>query len=219
MEACLSADELQRARQCVFADDRAAYVVCRAILRKILGACLGVDPAQLAMERDRYDKPRLKGRNLSFNLSHSDGRAAIGVARHRRVGIDIEKLDPRRPVMRLAKRFFTHHEAEKIGELGTDDDRQRAFHTCWTRKEAYVKALGKGLLVPTASFEVGLLPGEPVQLLTRQGTHTVEWELRDFDAGAGYAGAIAIEGHGWQLRSGRWDERGIPDDPDACKVV
>ena len=148
MEACLSADEHARAGQFVFDRDRKRYVVCRALLRRVVAACLESDPARLNMSVNRYGKPVLKNATIDFNLSHSGTMATIAVARRRRVGIDIERIDNGRPVMRLAERFFSRPEAEKIRAL-SGQARQRAFYTCWTRKEACVKALGKGLAIPS----------------------------------------------------------------------
>ena len=218
LAACLSAGERERSRHFVFERDRRQYSVCRAILRKILGVCLNADPAQLRIGYNRYGKPELEGSHLSFNVSHTDGMAAVAVAWCRKVGIDIEKMHRHRPVLRLSERYFCPREIEKMRML----ERKKqcgAFYVCWTRKEAYLKALGRGMCVPLPSFEVTLLPGEPVCLVEAGKMDVNGWELMDLDIGADYAGAIAVEGHGWRLRTGVWDERGVPNEPGVSNLV
>jgi len=216
MERYLSADEQVRARKFVFEGDRKRYVICRALLRRILGAFLQRDPARISMKYNRYGKPELSGKPVEFSLSHSDDRAAVAVTSQRRIGIDIERIEPLRPVLELAERFFSPSEAEQISALHGEAQRN-AFYNCWTRKEAFTKALGQGLAIPLSSFEVTLLSDVPARLVKAEGADVRDWTLKELKVGEGYAGAIAVEGRGeWHLNTGTWDERGVFDVPEAC---
>ena len=77
----------------------------------------------------------------------------------------------------------------------------QAFYNCWTRKEAYIKAVGKGLAQPLDQFEVSLEPGEPARLLNLKGCphERPRWSLKSFTPELGYVAALAVEGHRWQF--------------------
>ncbi|HHT9135538.1 MAG TPA: 4'-phosphopantetheinyl transferase family protein, partial [Candidatus Avalokitesvara rifleensis] len=85
---------------------------------------------------------------------------------------------------------------------------KEAFFACWTRKEAYLKARGNGLALPLDQFDVSLVPGEPALLLnTKDGPlETSRWSLMELYPGPGYAAALAVEGHDWQLKGWQWNE-------------
>jgi 4'-phosphopantetheinyl transferase len=82
----------------------------------------------------------------------------------------------------------------------------KAFFTCWTRKEAFVKATGRGLSLPLNEFDVSFIPGEPAVLL-HVGWDTKEsyrWSLQELSLGPSYVAALAVEGNSWQLKSWWW---------------
>ena len=78
----------------------------------------------------------------------------------------------------------------------------QAFFACWTRKEAYVKAKGEGLSIPLDQFEVSLVPGRPAALerVFSDPGEAGRWTLQDLLPAPGYAGALCVEGHGWELK-------------------
>jgi len=91
----------------------------------------------------------------------------------------------------------------------TTDLYAETFFSCWTKKEAYVKACGKGLAIPLNSFSVPLttdpLPA-PVDLYvpSKDVFPAKRWSLYTLRPAPGYAGALAIEGTGWRLRQWQW---------------
>jgi 4'-phosphopantetheinyl transferase len=93
--------------------------------------------------------------------------------------------------------------------MGPAAQRREAFFNCWTRKEAYIKATGMGLAQPLDQFEVSLKPGEPARLLDVQDQpyEPSRWAFQAFQPAENYVAALAVEGHGWQLR--RWNWRGF----------
>ena len=101
----------------------------------------------------------------------------------------------------IAQRFFSAQENAELMLL-EKAARQKAFFCCWTLKEAYVKATGDGLAQPTEAFDVGFVRGGPVGLLNVVGKpeEVFRWELLGFSPAPHYVGAIAVEGHDWELR-------------------
>jgi len=86
-----------------------------------------------------------------------------------------------------------------------ENDRREAFFKCWTRKEAFIKAVGDGFSRALDSFDVTLGRGEPAGLLKIDGDSNAasRWSIEDLKIGLDFAAAVAIEGknpayHYWQ---------------------
>jgi 4'-phosphopantetheinyl transferase len=210
LRAVLADDERQRADRFYFEKDRRRFTAARAAMRILLARYLGRRPKEVRFAYNNYGKPRLadenKESNVRFNLTHSRGLALLAVTRGREIGVDVEHLrDMERDGEALAERFFSPREAAVLRSLPPELRRSAFFH-CWTRKEAYIKAHGEGLSLPLDQFDVSLHPEEPAALLATQ--HDPEdvrrWSLRSLLPGEGYVGAVAVEGHSWQLWCGDW---------------
>jgi 4'-phosphopantetheinyl transferase len=207
----LSPDERERADRFQFEANRHDYVVARGLLRSILGRYLRRAPGELRFSYSPYGKPALapglKNGGLCFNVSHSGRLALYAIARNRRVGVDIERLRHDVDTNRLAEQFFSRHEVAAL-RATPSALRQELFFACWTRKEAFIKARGEGLSLALDSFDVSLAPGEPAALLATRGDHedASRWALRELAPHPNYAAALAVEGHGWQLRCWRWED-------------
>lgn len=200
----LSPDELRRAEGFYFERHRQAFAVARGLLRKILASYVGADPRDLNFAYSAHGKPSLSGElgdcDIRFNLSHSHGLALYAIARGREVGVDIEYCRPRVAFAEIAERFFSAREVETFRRL-PEHLRREAFFNCWTRKEAFIKAVGEGLSFPLDAFDVSLVPGEPAALLgVRDSLRQVtRWALRELPEPAPeYVGAVAAEGQDWK---------------------
>jgi 4'-phosphopantetheinyl transferase len=198
--ALLSPDERERANRFRFARDRTHFIAARGVLRSVLGRYLSREPHLLRFSYNHYGKPELAQENgtltLHFNLAHSHIMALYAVALDYPVGIDLEYRRADFATADIAERFFSPREVQMLSAI-PDAMRTRAFFLCWTRKEAYIKARGMGLSLELDMFDVSLHPEEPAQLLdTREeGQDAARWSLYALAPGAGYEGALAIEGH------------------------
>ena len=197
-QSLLSFEECERASRFRFARDQRRFTVTRALLRALLGAYLGSEPEALVFHALEHGKPMLGGRHrdnpLNFNVSHSDGMALFGVTLDRAIGVDVERIRHDFEVVTIAKRFFSPAEQRDFLSLPTAEQ-HRAFFDCWTRKEAYVKALGDGLSHPLHQFDVSVIPGKPARLVaTRPDPQEASrWTMAAPDVGAGYAAAIVAK--------------------------
>lgn len=189
----LSIAEDARAARLVFARDHQRFVLARAALRCVLAERLGCDPANVLFDYGPYGKPRLQGSgSLHFNLSHSQGRALIGVS-HRALGVDIEQLRPLEDFLGLAKHVHTPEEVAVLRAVPAKE-LTRAFFRAWVCKEAYMKALGTGFATPPTSFQVWFDTAENVSLhVPRQLIETTRWRLQLLHPEVGYLGALAVE--------------------------
>lgn len=207
--AMLSEDERARAARFHFAADRESFVVGRGAQRDILGRYLGAEPAAIRFDYSRYGKPSLAGPHhgaLQFNVSNSHRVALYAVARSRRLGVDVELLNARHAGEEIAERFFSAAEVSSLRGLAPGA-RTAGFFNCWTRKEAYIKALGEGLSHPLHSFAVSLAPGSPAALLWADGdpSEPARWTFRELFPGPLYAAAVAVEGPPPTFRLWHWD--------------
>jgi 4'-phosphopantetheinyl transferase len=196
----LSEDE--RARAAVFHSERSRrrFAACRAAVRRILASQAAMDPARIRFRYGRHGRPELDDNpiDLRFSVSHSSGHAVVAVTRQLDPGIDIEVSRPIDHLDLLAQRYLAPVEIE---QLALADDSVRAFWKAWTRKEAYVKALGTGLSGQFCEFAVSL--SEPVRLLStaQPSDDSADWTLLDLSydvyvvALAVKAGIVSVEVH------------------------
>jgi 4'-phosphopantetheinyl transferase len=203
LERALSADERARAERLVSPRIRQRFVVARGALREILGRYVGIAPAAVRFRYGARGKPALdvgEATCLRFNLSHSGELALVAVSRGREIGVDVEQIRPDREFDRIASRFFSPAEVATLLAL-PQGARAEAFYRCWTRKEAYIKANGQGLVIPLDSFDVAFVSSAPAALLAnrRDPAEVQRWSMAALDLGAGYAGALVVEGTGWTM--------------------
>ena len=200
LEAILSPDERERAARFVFARDRIRFVVCRSVLRKLLGGYTGEPADSIGFEYGAKGKPELAGRGYCFNLAHSESLAVIGFARSGPLGVDVERIRPMPDGESIVNRFFSSAERTVFAVLPTEL-KLKAFFNGWTRKEAFVKALGDGLHVALDSFDVSISPGDEPRLLSFEGDccKAADWSLFHLEPKPGYVAALAIAGRGWKV--------------------
>lgn len=203
----LSADERERAARFHFERDQRRFVVGRGVLRAVLGSYLEIPASHIQLSYGPQGKPVLfsdsgQVSSLHFNLAHADGLALYAVTRDRELGIDIERIRPIPETARIAEQFFSAQEREALAAL-PEEQRQEAFFRCWTRKEAYLKAVGEGLARPLDQIQVSLAPGEPARILG-DSQEAERWCLREVIPADGYIAALAVEGHGWGLSCWQW---------------
>lgn len=197
----LSSDEWQRAAHFVFEQDRRNFVVARGVLRDVLAKYLNRQPKEVRFDYEPYGKPRISQpentTRVEFNLSHSSGLFVLAVADGKKVGIDIERVRSLPDLEQIASHAFSSYEQKELSTF-TGEEKLRSFFRCWTRKEAYLKARGDGLLVPLDTFDMSLAADNPIHMLSnRLDPHEVSrWSFYTFLPEQGFIGALAMEGQG-----------------------
>lgn len=195
--ATLAPDECTRAARFRFPEHRARFIAAHGALRDILSRYLNLPADRLTFSTNPHGKPALTDPDhvwLQFNLSHSGDLALIAIARDHPVGIDVEKMIPPEDFPRLVEQFFSANENAAFRAL-PESKRAAAFFAGWTRKEAYVKALGTGVSLPLDQFDVMMDPDAPARLLAdrRHPHHAETWSLHTFTPAPAYIAALAIE--------------------------
>ena len=213
LTAFLAADELDRARRFRFQRDRDRFVAGRGRLRELLGGYLSQAPAEVHLHYTAYGKPFVRSDvDLRFNVAHSGPRVLFAFRCGADVGVDVELLGPKAADDLVAERFFAGREVSDLRRL-PPALQARGFLTCWTRKEAYIKARGEGLSLPLQDFEVTLAPDEPPRLVRTawSATEAAEWRLHDLsDLCPGAVAALALRGEARQVVAAHDFEFNIP---------
>lgn len=195
LKAILDENELAQANGLVFAQDRMRFMVRRARLRQLLGQRIGVRPDKVTLLTGPHGKPALAPRHagnlLQFNVSHSGPLAVYALAWGNGVGVDVEALQLFDDSNSLVEQFFSTQEKKAFKEIAAHD-RAEAFFNAWTRKEAFVKALGQGLNLALDSFDVAFAPAEAprVMRIDNQPDAHCEWVVSSFAPAPGYVAAV-----------------------------
>lgn len=207
----LSDDERERAARFCYHRDAMRFVASRAVLRTILGECLGVELCMVDFTYGPRGKPELAApfdrSGVRFNVSHSASLGLCAVTGRRRVGVDSERLRPLPDLDAVGERVFSPRERQALRRLPCTERRQ-GFFNCWTRKETYVKAIGDGFSHPLDRFTVSLAPGTSARLERADGDSAApgRWTLEAFAPDPEYAAAIAVEGRLRRLVCHTWQE-------------
>jgi len=194
----LSPAERRRLARFAIARDGQRFAVGRGHLRTLLGARLGMDPARVEIGYGQNGKPALAGSSatsaLRFNSARSGDLAVVAFAYGRELGVDVEAVCCLRDADEIARRHFSRHELGAY--LALDPAEQLVgFYNCWTRKEAFTKALGDGLYHSLEAFDVSLAPRDAARIL-RVGAISGEdcgWELHGFIPAPGVVGALVVQ--------------------------
>ena len=196
--ATLSADERARAARFRVNGLSERFIAARGQLRVLLAFYLGREPSELRFNYDANRKPSLATddaqQRLSFNLSHAGDVALIAVTESDPVGVDVERVRAFGDMRSVAKQFFSPAERAEL-DRARPDEFESAFYRCWTRKEAFLKANGIGLLRPLDSFDVSILTDSAPGLLRVADSPEApgRWSIVHLDPAPGYVGALAVE--------------------------
>ena len=208
--AILSTDEQQRAERFRFPGGKRRYTIARGSLRRILAAYLEVEPASIRFRYSGLGKPLLGGphleSDLSFNVAHSHELALIAVARQRAIGVDIEHVRQVRSFLELAERYFSPAEVAALRSIEGESAQLSAFLTAWTRKEALLKATGKGLSISLDQVEVTMTPDEEPRLLRLDPAvqPAGPWQMVHLDVDSDYLAALCYHGQPARLATWKW---------------
>lgn len=202
----LSDDENKKAFNFYFQSDRNNYIASRAILRLILSRYIHTHPKVINFYYNYYGKPFILDANISFNISHSNELAVFAFSINSMVGIDVEYIHDGFNEMEIAEKFFSLSEINELKSV-PQNQRKEAFFNCWTSKEAYIKAKGLSISTPLDSFDVSLLPWEPVKILIRGDNNDEEnnWYLQRINIGKGYSSSIALQKRPSSFKLWEWN--------------
>lgn len=190
LHGLLDQHEQQRAGKFTLQVIRNRYVATRGLLRMILANYLNTDPAGLQFAVGEHGKPTLCDRQLYFNLSHTADNLAIVASDLEHIGIDIEQIKPRSSLKQLAERCFSATEFADW-RLLPETQRQLTFYQLWTQKEAFVKAVGRGIALGLDQCEVNLSAAQFEKVPTEYGL-AQHWRIIELSLEHDFCGAVVV---------------------------
>jgi 4'-phosphopantetheinyl transferase len=198
----LSDPEQRRASNIRLERPRRAFVLGRLLLRSTVARIAGVPPDEIGIELEPNGRPVLTGALSQYfvSIAHSGCYVVVGVAKSQ-IGVDVEQLRQSAPSPRLMARVCSPDELRLL-EVMIDADRAAAFMTVWARKEAYGKAIGRGLDFPLRSVTVGI-GGSIIS------GGAGDWRVADVDVASGCAAAVVAHGPDWRVRLERMDRAAL----------
>lgn len=199
----LSADEIARRDRLHAGPLQDRFVLVRGSLRRLLGHYLGLLPGQVRLVTNAYGKPGVDPPVLHFNVSYAGHLALLAFSRHGRVGVDAELIRPMAEMEAVIAGWFSSDE-HAVWQALPPVERLRAFYRAWTRKEAFIKALGLGLSFPLARFSVTFAPGIPPRILNVEEQTDHPWLLLDVSPDDQTAAALVIEAPQGEITCWRW---------------
>jgi 4'-phosphopantetheinyl transferase len=185
----LSDDEWSKAQRFQQELHRNRFIAGRALLRVTLSRYLCCKPAEIVFLYNEWGRPSIAG-GLEFNLAHSENEFLLGISRQP-IGVDIEKIRAIEEVHLVARTVFSPEELTAWSLL-PEGEQLPAFYKIWTRKEALLKALGRGITEHCPCISV--LFTEPIPKLP-PGLSDIQWKVQDLEISTGLAGAVATPIH------------------------
>lgn len=202
----LSPDENIRSQRYHFYKDNRNFLVSRGILRKLLASYLKTTPEEIRFNYNPYGKPYinqdLNGHNLMFNISHSGLVVLLGFTLDRQIGLDVEYHSEQLNDFHFCKSFFSSREYHDLFSL-PEDSRRKAFYNCWTRKEAFIKAIGEGLSFPLNEFDVSITSPAELLEMRQNPEEKCRWSMLDIGIDESYSAAMVIDGKNFCLKEFR----------------
>jgi 4'-phosphopantetheinyl transferase len=187
---------------------RRSFLVAHGVLRCLLARYLACDPAEIELAREPEGKPQLAfSGSMQFNMTRSGEWAAFAFSSNCIVGVDLEQVRALPELPNIIRRVLCAEEAAELMLL-SESDRERGFFCCWTRKEAYSKAVGLGLLAAFDKFRVAAHPDQPAQMIHigSDAAAAAAWMIDDLPMPDGYAGALAYPGSRRRLSVNRVED-------------
>jgi 4'-phosphopantetheinyl transferase len=202
----LSLDERERAERFHNNKDASRYIWHHSTLRQVLCQYLNIQPQKIIFQHNPLGKPslieELNPNKLSFNMSHSGDIALIALTSNRQIGIDVELIKSIPDMSRMVELYFSKSEIKCYRAL-PNSEKLLVFFSAWTRKEAFLKAIGEGLQYPLEQIEVSMDPEDmsPSLNLLDNSLPDLGYRLLSFQPAEGYKAALAVEGKSWSVKT------------------
>jgi 4'-phosphopantetheinyl transferase len=191
----LSTQETERYHRFNFDKDKHSYLVAHALLRHVLSKYIDIEESQWQFARNEHGRPELLMPSgtpgIKFNLTHTDGLCACIITLDKACGIDAENIHRKNRLDAVARRMFADEELAQLD----DDSLQHQFYYFWTLREAYVKALGTGLVGSSKDFYFDISTGDKKAVFHHKKNkgNEADWQFGSFQPSNDHMLSVAVE--------------------------
>jgi len=166
---------------------QSSYLLSHAACRQILAHYLKLTATEITYKKNQHGKPLLDHKTpLNFNMSHSRDKAIVAVTSHSTIGVDIEFSDKNTGWQKIVPRYFHPDEINYLFAQPKDLQKQ-TFFQIWTRKEAFIKAIGTGFATALASFSV---IDEKISDQAAPSSNSNNWYRQDLEINSPYIASV-----------------------------
>ena len=197
----LSEDELERSGKFKFQKDREHFILRHYQLRLILSKYCDCHPHEMKFRYNSFKKPFIfspKCKGIKFNISYSHDFMVVGLNKEKDIGIDIEKVHEIHDLETVAVNNFSSQELKILNDTL---DKTNTFFKIWTRKEAFIKATGKGMYYPLKSFCVNINSSGSYEhpVIFKHPIKSKLWRIAELNTSDGYIASLAIKSNKFQI--------------------
>jgi len=200
----LNQKEQDKAERFKIEKARNNFIIARGTLRSLLSKYLHTKPKEIIFTQNSYGKPLLTSGLVKFNISHSGDYALFIFAKNYHVGVDVECVRNNFDFMTIAQKFFAQEEVINLSAISQEQQLQ-AFFNCWSRKEAFIKGIGKGIFFALDKFAVEVCNKTSGKLKLSIDSDKLgeleqaNWSLEALDLGNTHVGAFAVSGQDYEI--------------------
>jgi len=174
----LNGDEREKAMTFIRLELQQKYIKTRGRLRRVLSSYLKIEPQQIQIKVGQYGKPYLEHNSLHFNLSHSKNKIVIAVSNCSEVGVDVEEYRQQRNLKGLVEKCFSEQEQLYWYSL-SEQQKSFMFYHFWVRKEAFVKAVGRGIALGLGQCVVNVDDSNAFVTVPESYGNAIDWKIVD----------------------------------------
>ena len=189
--AVLAPNEHCRLLQIKHQEQKARFVISRGVLRHLLADYLSVSPESIEFDSGMFGKPVVIGHELQFNVSHSGDCLLVAISRRAQIGVDVEVVRSRYNLSALARRCLAEREFGFWMEL-SEDLKETEFYRFWVAKEAFVKAVGRGVALGVARCRLRVPDLDRFVSVPDEFGEANDWRLVRLEVPKGYAAALVM---------------------------
>jgi len=196
----LNGDEKLKVASFIRPEIQKKYIKTRGVLRKVLAKYLDIKPQEIDIQIAEHGKPFVENEELFFNLSHTANRLVIAVSNNSEIGIDLEQYKYRKNLQGLVKKCFSEEE-KYFWESLSVQQQAMLFYQLWVRKEAFVKAIGRGIAVGLDQCVIN--PKQQTEFLSIPSEYGVagDWKIVDVQLNKEDVCALVVKNMNFNYKS------------------
>ncbi len=194
--------EKQKAQAFTRLEVQKKYIKTRGVLRKTIASYLDIKPHKVAIKTGEYGKPFLMNNEVYFNLSHSGNQFVIAVSNTGDIGIDMEQCRDRKGMAGIVNKCFSDEEISYWQGL-SPSQQLTAFYYFWVRKEAFVKAVGRGIALGLEQCVINLQNQNQFLHIPKEYGTASSWKVIDVEISEHMPCAVVVKNKSFKYRKNK----------------
>ncbi len=195
----LNQEEQKKAQTFTRPELQRKYIKTRGALREILASYLDIAEDKIELKTAEHGKPFIANNPVHFNLSHTANKFVLAITNFSEVGVDLEQYKERKSFSGLVNKCFSEQERQYWYAL-PEDKKVQMFYRFWVRKEAFVKAVGRGIALGLDQCVIN--PDDHARFLNIPDSYGVanDWKIQDVELNENDFCALVVRNLGFDYK-------------------